>query len=234
MKDWIAFWNSDTPIYVNERHKLLHYRGLAQDFVHHVPDEDAIILDYGCGEALEHALLARSCRKLLLSDAAPNVRDKLTGQFSGNGKINILSPEDVAMLSPLSLDLIIVHSVAQYIAKPDFGMLLLSLVSKLKPSGRLVVGDILPEGLSALEDIKALLRFGWQGGFLMAAFLGLVRTALSDYRKLRESLGLTHYHEAEMLDIMEKAGLTARRLEHNPGHNPARMGFLGLKVAPLD
>jgi signal recognition particle subunit SEC65 len=61
-----------------------------------------------------------------------------------------------------------------------------------------------------------------------------VRAALSDYRKLREDLGLTRYSENEMLSILEGLGLTARRLEHNPGHNQARMAFMGLKVAPLE
>ena len=57
----------------------------------------------------------------------------------------------------------------------------------------------------------------------------LVRTALSDYRKIRSQLGLTHYEEAEMLALLEKAGFTARRLDKNLGHNQARMAFCGVK-----
>jgi hypothetical protein len=59
---------------------------------------------------------------------------------------------------------------------------------------------------------------------------GLVRTALSDYRRIRADLGLTHYTEAEMLAVIEAAGLTARRLEKNLGHNQARMAFVGARL----
>ncbi len=76
-----------------------------------------------------------------------------------------------------------------------------------------------------------MLRFGFEGGFLMAAGLGLVRAALSDYRKLRADLGLARYTEAEMLSLLEGLGLTARRLERNPGHNQSRMAFMAVKLA---
>ena len=74
-----------------------------------------------------------------------------------------------------------------------------------------------------------MLAFGWQGGFLLPALGGLVRTVFSDYRKIRAELGLTHYEEAEMLALLEKAGFTARRLEKNLGHNQARMAFGAVK-----
>ena len=74
---------------------------------------------------------------------------------------------------------------------------------KLKPGGRLVLGDILPPDLNPLTDAMALLRFGREGGFLMAALAGLIKTALSDYRKIRGALGLTCYHEADMMALLD-------------------------------
>ena len=32
-KSWREFWEGETPIYVNERHKLLHYRLIARDIL---------------------------------------------------------------------------------------------------------------------------------------------------------------------------------------------------------
>lgn len=234
MTSWVEYWNGDHPIYVNERHRQLHYRMLARDLAALLPGPDAIVLDYGCGEALAADQLAAECRKLYLAETASTVRDKLTTRFGGHSRIGILSAEEALALPAGTLDLIIIHSVAQYVPKPEFAALLAQLSAKLANGGRLVVGDILPPDLSALADAQALLRFGFEGGFLGAAGLGLVRAALSDYRKLRENLGLTRYTEAEMLSVLEGLGLTARRLDHNPGHNQARMGFAGLKVAPLD
>lgn len=231
MKSWIEYWNTDHPIYVNERHLALHYRGIAQGIADLVPGEDAHVLDFGCGEALSADLIARKCRRLLLVDSAPTIREKLKARFGDNRAIHVLAPDEAKALAAGSLDLVVIHSVAQYLAKPDFAALVADLAGKLKPGGSLIVGDILPEGLSAMTDALALLRFGFEGGFLVPAFVGLVKTALSDYRKVRAELGLTHYEETEMLALLEKAGLTARRLEKNLGHNQARMAFGAVKFA---
>lgn len=234
MKSWVEYWNSDHPIYVNERHRLLHYKLLARDLAALVPDAESIVLDFGCGEALFADDLASHAHKLMLADAAPNVREKLSTRFGANSRITVLSDAEALALPDESLDLVILHSVAQYVPRADFPGLIEKLVAKLRDGGRIVVGDILPPDLPATTDALALLRFGFEGGFLGAAGLGLVRAALSDYRKLREDLGLTRYTESEMLALLEGLGLTARRLEQNPGHNQARMAYMGLKVAPLE
>ena len=44
----------------------------------------------------------------------------------------------------------------------------------LKPGGVLVLGDVIPHKLTALEDARVLLRFGRQEGFFGAAFKGLI------------------------------------------------------------
>jgi len=49
---WLAFWNGSHPIYVNARHKDVHYRLIAKAIAALVPRPDARVLDYGCGEAL--------------------------------------------------------------------------------------------------------------------------------------------------------------------------------------
>lgn len=48
MGDWIAFWNSNHPIYVSPRHRDVHYRTVAQDILARVRP-GARVLDYGCG-----------------------------------------------------------------------------------------------------------------------------------------------------------------------------------------
>lgn len=231
MQGWIEFWNADNPIYVNDRHKMLHYRGIASDIRDLVPDDAATVLDFGCGEALSADLVAARCRKLILVDAAETVREKLTARFGENRSIQVLAPDTLKSLPDASVELLVVHSVAQYVSKPDFATLVHDLARLLRPGGTLILGDILPVGLSPLVDARALLEFGWQGGFLVPTLVGLVRTALSDYRKIRSELGLTHYEEAEILALLDRAGLTARRLERNLGHNQARMAFAAVRFA---
>jgi hypothetical protein len=77
-----------------------------------------------------------------------------------------------------------------------------------------------------VTDALALLRFGWQGGFMLAAAFGLLRTAFSEYRKLRAELGLAAYDEKEMIALLAEAGFKAERRRPNLGHNQARMAFV--------
>ena len=90
--DWREFWNGEHSIYVNQRHKALHYDRIARDLAAYIPSANASVLDYGCGEALSAASLAEKCGTLYLYDAAPNVREKLRGRFASYRNIVVLSP----------------------------------------------------------------------------------------------------------------------------------------------
>ena len=46
---WISFWNSEQSIYVNDRHRTVHYRRIADDLRRFVKP-GGMVLDYGCGE----------------------------------------------------------------------------------------------------------------------------------------------------------------------------------------
>lgn len=226
---WRDYWNADSPIYVSDRHKTLHYGLIARDVAALVPGPGAVVLDHGCGEALSAARVAAACRKLYLCDGAPLVRDRLSRLFAAEPKIAVLSPEDIDGLPDGSLDLVVVNSLLQYLSVEELDGLLGLWRTKLAPRGTLVLADILPPDLSPVDDVRALLGFAWQGGFLRAALAGLVRTAFSDYRKLRTELGLTHHSEAEMLDLLRSRGFTAER-RPNLGHNPRRMAFAAQKA----
>ena len=76
------------------------------------------------------------------------------------------------------------------------------------------------------RDVTALLRFAATHGFLRDALIGLVSTALSDYRSLRARVGLQRYSETEMVKKLAAAGFTASRAHVNIGHNPWRMTFV--------
>jgi hypothetical protein len=57
--------------------------------------------------------------------------------------------------------------------------------------------------------------------------VGLARTAFSDYRRIRDEIGLSQYGEEELIEILDEAGFSAERAKRNLGHNPARMTFIG-------
>lgn len=222
---WRDFWNADTPIYANARHKEVHYRLLADDIVRLLPKAGSRVLDYGCGEALSADRIAAGVAHLYLSDAAPLVRQRLQARFAGVPNITVLAPEELDRIGEGTLDLAILNSVLQYVDAAERDEILGKIRSKLHPRGRLIVADILPRNLSALRDATALLRLAAGHGFLAAAVGGLVRTYFSSYRRLRAELGLRHYDEPEMLALLNHTGFSAHRLPHNLGHNQARMAF---------
>lgn len=229
MRDWITFWDSDHPIYVNARHFDAHYSGIADDIVKLLPSRSAHALDYGCGEALHADRIAAACASLYLCEAAPNVRTRLKQRFGKIANIAVVSPEDVEAMEPQSIDLIVANSLLQYLKRDELVKLLRSWRRLLAPGGVLVVADVIGPKQSAIADALALLRFAAANGFLTAAFIGLVKTTLSDYRMLRAELGLATYAEADMLGLLSEAGYDAARLRPNLGHNQGRMAFRAQK-----
>lgn len=224
--DWREYWNGPHPIYVNARHRALHFDLIARDIAKLFPSPAATVLDYGCGEADTAAQLAARCGKLYLFDTASAVRARLAARHAGEGKISVLDEAGLEAVPERSVDLIVVNSVLQYLSESELVEILDFARDKLSPGGVLALGDVIPADASAVSDTKALLSFAVSGGFLAAAIVGLARTAFSDYRKLRETLGLTRYTEGAMLALLAAHGFDARRAARNIGHNQTRMLFL--------
>ncbi|MFZ0846641.1 MAG: methyltransferase domain-containing protein [Pseudolabrys sp.] len=227
MNDWISFYDfKHSVIYVNARHRDVHYRVIAADIRAYVPPHSAQVLDYGCGEATSAELIAAASEHLTMVEAAPNVRAALTARYAANSKISVLTPDEAAARPAASFDLIVMHSVAQYLIADEFARLLGVFHRLLKPDGLLIVGDIVPPQLAAPAAAVALLRFGLENGFFWAAVGGLIRIFLSDYFRLKKSHGLSHYTESAMLARLQAAGFGAKRAARNIGHNQWRMTFL--------
>ncbi len=229
VRDWISFWDSDHPIYVNARHFDVHYREIASDIIRLIASPGAKLLDHGCGEALHADRIAAKCGGLFLCEAAPAVRARVAERFRSEDKIRVLSPEDVEKLPDACLDLVVANSLAQYLKQDQLKALLQTWKRVLKPKGSIVIADVIGHEQSAAADAFALLRFAARNGFLIAAFFGLVRTVFSDYRKIRAQLGFTQYSEDEMLSLLHAAGFIGMRMPRNFGHNQNRMAFLAEK-----
>lgn len=226
---WLEFWDGSHAIYVNARHKDVHYRLIANDIAALVPFSEARVLDYGCGDALYAEVVASAAADLVLCEAAPRGRAELAARFVGQGRnprIRVLAPEEVECLPDHSFDLIVLHSVIQYLAKSETEALLRLFRKLLQPSGILVVGDVISPHGRASSDAIALLRLAAANGFLVATVAGLVRLALSNYRSLRGRLGLTRYEEGEIIQMLSAAGFAAERARKNIGHDQARLAFV--------
>jgi ubiquinone/menaquinone biosynthesis C-methylase UbiE len=226
MDEWIDYYDSTHTIYASKLHRDLHFQLIARDIIGYISSPDAVVLDYACGEALSAAKVADACGKLYLAEPAPGVRGRLIARFAPNTRIRVRSLDDLRKMTEKSVDLVVMNSVAQYMTPQELDAAFATIYRLLKSGGRLVVGDVLRPEIGMLRDVFALLRFAERNGFLRDALLGLVSTALSDYRQLRSRVGLQRYSEDEIISKLARAGFTASRAPFNIGHNQYRMTFV--------
>ncbi|MGC2780875.1 MAG: methyltransferase domain-containing protein [Bradyrhizobium sp.] len=229
MDDWIDYYDSTHTIYASKLHRDLHFQVIARDIVSYIPSPDAVVLDYSCGEALSAAKVAESCMTLILAEPAPGVRGRLIARFAPSTKIRVRSLDELRSMQEGSIDLVVMNSVAQYMTEAEFDAALAVIRRLLKPSGKFVLGDILRPEVGMVRDVLALLIFAGRNGFLKDALVGLVATALSDYRQLRTKVGLQRYGEADIMTKLGKTGFSAVRAK-NIGYNPWRMTFVARPV----
>jgi ubiquinone/menaquinone biosynthesis C-methylase UbiE len=226
MEEWIDYYDSTHTIYASRRHRDLHFQIIARDIIGYISSPDQVVLDYACGEALSAVKVADACGKLYLAEPAPGVRGRLIARFAPNTKIRVRSLDDLRHMDEASVDLVVMNSVAQYMTPEELDRAFAVIRRLLKPTGRLVLGDVLRPEIGMGRDVLALLRFARAHGFLTDALYGLASTALSDYRQLRSRVGLQRYSEAGMVAKLAAAGFSASRAHVNIGHNPWRMTFV--------
>jgi ubiquinone/menaquinone biosynthesis C-methylase UbiE len=232
MDEWIDYYDSTHTIYASKRHRDLHFQLIARDIIGYISAPDSVVLDYACGEALSAAKVADACGKLYLAEPAPGVRGRLIARFAPNTKIRVRSLDDLRKMDEKSVDLVVMNSVAQYMTPEELDSAFAVIRRLLKPTGRLVLGDILRPEVGMARDVLALLKFASAHGFLKDTLYGLASTALSDYRQLRTRVGLQRYSEDEMIEKLAHAGFTASRAQRNIGHNPWRMTFVARHALP--
>ena len=226
--EWLTFWNNPHSLFVNARHKDVYFRLIAEGIAALVPGPQARVLDYGCGEALHADLVAAAAGELFLCEPAPRVRADIAARFAGNknSKIRVVGPDDVERIPEHSVDLIVLNGVTQYIMPEQTAGLFDLFHRLLMPDGVLLVGDVIPPNVAALTDAIARLRLAAANGFLLAALVGLARTLVSSYWRLRTRLGLTRYSEATILKMLANSGFTACRTSKILAHHRARMTFI--------
>src|SRR5262245_2678834 len=100
MSGWLTFWEQANRIYVNDRHRAVHYARVADDILSVLPPGPApVVLDYGSGDALEAPRVAARCRTLYLYDGAQAVRARLRARFGAVLRV----VDDVVAIGPVDV-----------------------------------------------------------------------------------------------------------------------------------
>jgi SAM-dependent methyltransferase len=230
MQSWLDFWNAPNAIYVSRRHQKAHYAKVLSGIGRFMPAGGAaVVLDWGCGEALAADDLAQTCRTLLLYDRADSTRRRLFSHYADRSKIRVLGDAELDAISPGSVDLIIVNSVVQYLDRGQFTDALRLFHRVLKSDGKLLLGDIIAPDTPLVGHVATFLRFAWQNGFFIAAIIGLARNFVSPYRKLRRDAGYACYTEMQMLGLLDDNGFVGERLASNIAVSQLRSSYLSRK-----
>ena len=229
---WAEFWGGTHSIYVNERHARVHYERIARDLAALIKlrpktSDGPLVLDWGCGDALNAPALVGLCHELWLYDAVGAVQSRIAARFAATPDIRVMNDDDWHTLPPESLDMIIVVSVAQYLSRTDLEALMDRFRTVLRPDGEVIFADIIRPHVSMVADITSLLSTGWQNGFFLAACLGLARTFFSEYRRIRSKAGFSCYESAEFAEMLTRHGFSAEQLVENVGFNQQRLTFRG-------
>jgi SAM-dependent methyltransferase len=230
MRSWLDFWNAPNAIYVSRRHQNVHYAKVLSGIGRFMPAGGAaVVLDWGCGDALAANDLAQTCRTLLLYDRADSTRRRLLSNYADSPKIRVLDDAELGAVPAASVDLIIVNSVVQYLDRGQFADALRLFHRLLKSDGKLLLGDIIAPETPLLGHVITLLRFAWQNGFFVAAIIGLAQNFISPYRKLRRDAGYACYTQTQLLGLLEDNGFVGERLASNIAVSQLRSSYLARK-----
>jgi SAM-dependent methyltransferase len=230
MQSWLDFWNAPNAIYVSRRHREAHYAKVLGGIRRFMPaDGAAVVMDWGCGDALAANDLAQTCGTLLLYDRADSTRRRLLANYVDSLKIRVLDDAELDAVAPASVDLIIVNSVVQYLDRRQFTDALCLFHRLLKSDGMLLLGDIIAPDTPLVGHVTTFLRFAWRNGFFVAAIMGLARNFVSPYRKLRRDAGYACYTQVQMLGLLDDSGFAGERLRSNIAVSQLRSSYLARK-----
>jgi len=215
--DWDAYWEE-----ISDEQEV--FRAEARDHIERLrklvqPARDARVLDFGCGFGFAAERLAPHVGSVALWDGSSSVRRRARARVAHLPNIELVDLSQPEQALPAErFDLITVHSVLQYMPEAEIGRWLGIWRKLLKPSGRLVLSDLIQPGTSSGRELADYLRFAAGAGFFLDAFWGGVKES-AHYFKARNSRPLTLVPPEKLEAWAKAAGF---RVEWLPGNTSYR------------
>lgn len=210
--DWRAYWEK-----IEDRQQV--FRAEARDHIARLrrllaPDTATHTLDFGCGFGFAAEQLAPHVGSVTLWDGAVNVRRRARARIAWLANVEMVDLSDPDAAPAAVYDLITVHSVVQYMSEAELRAWLRRWRRMLKPTGRLVLSDLIQPGTSAVRELLDYLRFSAREGFFGDALIGGLREFAS-YFGARSSRPLMQVDEARLNQWAAEAGLSVEWLAEN-------------------
>ncbi len=230
-RNWVELWNGNHPLWINGRHIEVRCRLVTDDILKLIAGRSRpVVLDYGCGEALEARRFAGKCEALFLYEAPSAAVDRLRRRFSSVENIRVVDDEGVERLPAESIDVVVMSSVVQYMSERRLGSLLARFSKILRPDGEVLIGDIIPPRGDHLNYVWTLLRDGIRYGYFWGAVWSILRMRFSEYWDLKRNLKYSYYSDSAMESFLGQNGFHGSRVSFNIGGNAGRMSFRAVKM----
>jgi SAM-dependent methyltransferase len=220
--DWLAYFDrldQRSPLYLEQ--STLYVQILTAEVGVH---RDQRVLDFGCGFGLVAKMLAPLVAEVWFWDPSPHMRvvaerntaDRSNARLCDLSTMSSAQPEGTAWDGPL-FDLILVNSVAQYMAAEELWAWLTRWRGMLAPGGKLVLSDLIPPNHRGLSDVADLLRMGaGHGSPLRAA--GDALGGLRQYRRASRAVPLVRVGREDLGRAAAGADLAMTVLPRNLTH----------------
>jgi cyclopropane fatty-acyl-phospholipid synthase-like methyltransferase len=184
-------------------------------------EPDMSVLDFGCGFGHTSRALAGDVANVALWDASANVRREALARIA-----DVANAELVDFTNPHHdfrehFDLILVHSVLQYMSADEITMWLARWRRMLRPGGRVALSDLIVPGAGGPGELVSYLFFALRHGFFCNAFVHGVRETAS-YWRARQSRPLTVVTRPGLEAWAATAGFDVEWLRENLSHRSAR------------
>jgi anaerobic magnesium-protoporphyrin IX monomethyl ester cyclase len=231
---WLDFWSRAHARYVRQPHVAAHAARVGRDLVPHLGAGARDVLDWGCGSGLTAPVLTARGVRVSLHDRAPAADAWLRRRFAGAERVSVLDERQLAALPDGSFDLVLMHSVLQYLSHAELRRALPEVRRLLRPGGRLVLGDVVPPDAARLDDLRVLLRSAVEQRCLVPTVAGLVAMCAAGFPLLPPWPALRAYADEEVAALLGAAGLDCRRLPANLGFCAHRRAYLATRPRPGD
>ena len=225
MKNWENFWNQKHSFFDFTYTKKLQKKS-TQNNISICPNiQGKKILDFGCGYAhgLDIFLSSHIIEQLILYDKSEYCYENLKIKYEKNKKIKIIKNLDDLIIENLKLDVIIVHSVIQYIEINELKEILNKFNLILNDSGIIIFGDI-PDKNTKLNDLIDLLKFSIKERIFIETIKNIIQFIFY------KNYGNLIYYSEEILKNIIYKKFKLEKLDKNIGISRKRNSFILTKI----
>jgi SAM-dependent methyltransferase len=220
-KEWFAYFDRLKESPLHRAQSALYVRSLIAEVG---VNRNHRVLDFGCGFGSVVALLAPLVAEVWWWDPSPNMRSATSLATSDIQNVRFCDLSATPAEGPRqthrtggAFDLILVNSVAQYMAPAELWRWIGGWRDLLAPDGQIVLSDLIPPEHGTLSDIVDLIRFGAHHGSPFRA----ARQALGDvgeYRRTSRAVPLVRVGAQDLIRHASHAGLETTVLPRNLTH----------------